>query len=74
MKSAQSSRAFSGVLPTMRSLMMSALAWEMAQPWPVNAASSMVPSSAKRTENVSSSPQEGFTPSWLQSASSIWYL
>ena len=66
--------ACSGVLPTMRSLMMSAEAWLMAQPWPVKAASSMVPSSAKRTLKVSSSPQEGLTPSWVQSGQSIWYL
>ena len=54
--------------------MMSADACEMAQPWPVKAASSMVPSSARRTENFSSSPQEGFTPSCVQVGSSIWYL
>ena len=54
--------------------MMSAEAWLMAQPWPVKAASSMVPSSEKRTLKVSSSPQEGLTPSWVQSGQSIWYL
>ena len=54
--------------------MMSAEAWLMAQPCPVNAASSMVPSSANLTEKFSSSPQEGFTPSCVQSGSSIWYL
>ena len=66
--------ASSGFLSIMRSLMMSAEAWLMAQPCPVNAASSMVPSSANLTEKFSSSPQEGFTPSCVQSGSSIWYL
>ena len=66
--------ASSGVLSIMRSLMMSADAWLMAQPWPVKAASSMVPSSAKRSAKVSSSPQEGLTPSCVQSGHSIWYL
>ena len=53
---------------------MSAEAWLTAQPWPWYAASSMRPSSPMRTENVSSSPQEGFTPWCVRVGSSIWYL
>ena len=50
---------------------MSADAWLMAQPWPVQEASAMMPSSPRRTWSTRSSPHEGFTPSWVCVASSI---
>ena len=53
--------------------MMSALAWLMAQPWPVKLASSMTPFST-RSCRLSSSPQLGFTPSCVAVGCSISYL
>ena len=74
MKVSASSRASARGLSVISSAMMSADAWLMAQPLPVNAASSMTWSWLSTRERTMSSPQLGFTPSWEWVASSSSYL
>ena len=66
-------RASSTVSPVTRSAIISADACETAQPWPVNAASSMTPFSMRSFSTISS-PQLGFTPSCSSVAPSMSYL
>ncbi len=74
LKVSHSLRASAASMPVMRSLIMSAEACDTAHPMPCQAASSMTPSSLILSDSVRSSPQEGFTPSCTQVASSISYL
>ena len=46
--------------PFSRSVISDALAWEMAQPWPLKATSSITPSRSRRA-SPTRSPQSGFS-------------
>jgi DNA-binding transcriptional LysR family regulator len=74
-KNASASESASArVFPITRSIIISAEAWDTAQPLPLKDASSMTPSGETRSCRFMSSPQLGLTPSWAEQGCSRSHL